>query len=188
MGAWPNFLAWSPPVILGQGGPPKSTRSIMVPYWTQWTLMDPQNKKSSLKGQEFFISGSTKVHQVQYGTVMDLVDFSGPKNQKILVLKDKKICMVGPLKSTSFFVSLCKTKWTLVDPENRKFGSTKVHKFFLSHFAKPNAKGSTKVHEFGSIKVQKNIGRNPIVDCEQNGERQNEKNRKEQKRKEWKRK
>ena len=48
--------------------------------------------------------------------------------------------------------------------------------------------GSTKVHEFGSIKVQKNIGRNPIVDCEQNGERQNEKNRKEQKRKEWKRK
>ena len=30
--------------------------------------------------------------------------------------------------------------------------------------------------------MKKNIGRNPIVDCEQNGERQNEKNRKEWKR------
>ena len=36
-------------------------------------------------------------------------------------------------------------------------------------------------------KITKNIGRKPIVDCERNGERQNEKNRKEQKRIEKKR-
>ena len=31
------------------------------------------------------------------------MDFSGPPNQKILVLKDRNFCIVGPLKSTSFF-------------------------------------------------------------------------------------
>ena len=122
--------------------------------------MDPQNKNSCPLGQEFLLCGSTKVHQVQYGNIKDLVYFSGPTNQKILVLKDNNFLHRG---------------------------STKVHKLFLSHFAKPNGLqwtqkpenlgplkstslffltlqnlmdfngpfGSTKVHEFGPLKFKK---------------------------------
>jgi hypothetical protein len=34
--------------------PLKFTGSIMVPYWTYWTLIDQKNNKSSLIGQYFF--------------------------------------------------------------------------------------------------------------------------------------
>ena len=88
--------------------------------------MDPQNKISCPLGQEFSLCGSTKVHQVQYGNIKDLVYFSGPTKQKILVLKDKNFL---------------------------DHGSTKVHKLFLSHFAQPNGLWWTqKTENFGPLK------------------------------------